>query len=238
MSVSCRDIITEAAARANLCPHKKNLPDDMFVAGLQLFNGLLQEFSNKDYITAYQNEVDFNLNSENVIVGEGTDAAVTAPKIQLPKKVLYKYAGQVDWVPMEFIAYENFYSSSYSDYIVSWQPIGPNLYKLYFKSRFVGQNPQIKLIYNVEMTYADNDTVSLPTPYVELLTRALAYKYSVKFPRVDQNKQLSLKAEQDELENSLRATNASMRIITRGGNGYGGSLQGYLRSGGFISDQW
>lgn len=238
MAVTVRDIITEAAARANVCPHKKVLPDDQFVAGLQLFNGLLQEYSNNDYITAYQNEVDFNLTHETVIVGDGTDAEVAAPKIQLPKRILYKYTGQIDWTPMEFIAYDNFYSVSYSDYVTSWQPIGPNLYKLYFKPRFVGQNPQIKLIYNVEMSYVDNDTVNLPTPYIELLTRALAYKFTVKFPRVDQSKQMSLKAEQEELENSLKATNASMRIITRGGTAYGGSMKGYFRSGAFISEGW
>ena len=78
----------------------------------------------------------------------------------------------------------------------------------------------------------------MPTPYIELITRALAYKLSVRYPRVDTTKQNSLKAEQDELEAALKATNATMRIITRGGSLPGGSMQSYLRSGGFIADTY
>lgn len=233
-----RDIIKESAARANVCPRKRELPEDQFVSALQLFNGVLEEFSSKDYIEAYKNEVDFSPTTEGVYIGEGEDADVTANGIQLPKKMYYKYNGAIDWTPMEFIAYDNFYSATYSDFIVSWQPVGPNLYKVYFKPRFLQNNPQCKLIYNVEMKYVDDDVVNLPTPYIELITRALAYKLSVRYPRVDTTKQNSLKAEQDELEASLKATNATMRIITRGGSLPGGSMQSYLRSGGFIADTY
>jgi len=239
---SVRDIIVEAASRANVCPRKRVLPDDLFVDSLMLFNGVMEEYSSREYIEAYQNEVDFAPQSESVLVGkvdgETQDELVDAPTIQLPKRILYKYAGSVDWVPMEFISYKDFYSSAYSDYIVSWQPVGHNLYKIHFKPRFVSTAPQCKLIYNVEMKYADNDTVNLPTPYIELITRSLAYKMAVKWPRVDDAKKNSLKDEITELENSLKATNASMHIITRGGSGNGGSLQSNLRSGAFISNRY
>lgn len=235
---SVRDIIVEAASRANVCPRKRVLPDDIFVDSIMLFNGVMEEYSARDYIEAYKDEVDFKPHSEEVYVGERPSEHVDAPSLQLPKKVLYKYDGSVDWTPMEFIAYENFYSAAYSDYIVSWKPVGPNLYKLYFKPRFISNNPECKLIYNVEMKYADNDTVNLPTPYVELITRNLAYKMAVKWPRVDESKKNSLKDEMTELEHSLKATNASMHIITRGGYGQGGSLQSNLRSGAFISDRF
>lgn len=238
MSVTVRDLLTEAASRANINPRKKVLPEDLYISGLQLFDGVLQDLSSKDYMDAYQNEVDFTPSQETVIVGDGVDATVTAPSIQLPKKVLYKYNGQIDWVPMEFIAYNSFYSSSYSDYVVSWQPIGPNQYKLYFKPRFLANNPQCKLIYNVEMKFVDNDVISLPTPYIELLTRAVAYKYAMKYPRAGQEKLLTLKADFDELENSMKSNNASLKIITRGGNIPGGSYKSRLRSGSFISDVW
>lgn len=239
MSVTVRDIITEAATRANVNPGRsKRLPDDLFESGMKLFEGVLEEFSANDYIDAYQNEVDFNLTNDTVFVGEGTEAEVIANKIQLPKKVLYKYTGQMDWTPMEFIAYQSFYSAAYSDYVVSWQPVGPNLYKLYFKPRFVGTNPQIKLIYNVEMKYVDNDPVNLPTPYIELLTRALAVKYAIKYPRVDGSKLASLKEEQAELEKTLKANNASLKIITRGGNPSSGPYRGMLRGGEYISRSW
>lgn len=237
--VTIRDLITEAATRANVNPSRaKRLPDDLFVSGMKLFEGVLEEFSSKDYIDAYQNEVDFNLTNDTVYIGEGNDAEVIANKIQLPKRVLYKYTGQNDWIPMEFIAYQNFYSAAYSDYVVSWQPVGPNLYKLYFKPRFVGTNPIIKVIYNVEMKFSDNEPINLPTPYCELLTRALAVKFAIKYPRVDGSKLASLKEEQAELENTLAANNASLKIITRGGTPSSGPYRGMLRGGEYISRSW
>lgn len=232
-----RDIIVESASRANVCPRKRALPEDIFVSSLQLFDGVMQEFSAKDYVTAYQNEVDFAPTAESVLVGEGPDVAIDAKALQLPKRVLYKYTGQVDWTPMEFIAYDQFYSAAYTDYIVSWQPTGKNQYKLYFKPRFIATQPQCKLIYNLEMAYKDDDTVSLPTPYIELITRALAYKMAVKWPRVDESKKQSLNQEFLDLESTIRATNASNRILTRGGYG-GGSMRGDLLSGAFIANRW
>lgn len=232
-----RDIIVEAASRANVCPRKRALPEDIFVDSLMLFDGVMQEFSANDYVTAYQNEVDFNPIHESVLVGEGEDVEVEAKKIQLPKRVLYRHIGQVDWIPMDFQAYDNFYSAAYSDYIVSWQPTGRNQFKLYFKPRFVCTQPQCKLIYNLEMIYKDDDVISLPTPYIELITRALAYKMAVKWPRVDESKKAGLLKEFEDLEASIKATNASNRIITRGGHG-GGSLRGDFLSGAFISNRY
>lgn len=239
MANTVRDIIIEAASRANVCPRKKELPEDQFVSCLKLFNGVMEEYSNKNFIDAYKNEVDFSPIQQSVYVGMGDDADVTANDIQLPKKVLYRYSGQVDWIPMEFIAYENFYSCAYSDFVVSWQPVSKNLFKLYFKPRFLQNAPIVKLIYNLEMKYNDDEQVMLPTPYIELITRELAYKISVKYPRLDPSKQDKLQAEAKDLENSLRGTNASMNILTRGGNaGGGGNLTSYFRSGAFISDRY
>lgn len=232
-----RDIIIEAASRSNVCPRKRALPEDLFVSSLQLFDGVMQEFSSNDYVTAYQSEVNFAPESESFLVGEGPDVVVEASAMQLPKKVLYRFDGAVDWIPMEFIAYESFYSAAYTDYVVSWQPTGRNQYKLYFKPRFVMQHPQCKLIYNLEMHFADNDDINLPTPYVELITRSLAYKMAVKWPRVDESKKASLLKEFEDLESNIRATNASNRILTRGGVG-GGSYRTDLLSGAFISNRY
>lgn len=241
MANSVRDIIVEAAARSNVCPRKRVLPDDIFVSGLSLFNGVLEEYSTSDYIDAYQAESDFAPKFESILAGEGEELAdtdVACPKIQLPKRILYKYAGAVDWTPMEFISYSDFYSCAYSDYVCSWQPAGKNLFKLYFKPRFVGTNPECKIVYNVEMQFNDGDTINLPTPYVELITRNLAYKFAIKYPRVDESKKASLLSEKEDLEHSLKANNASMHIITRGGTVMGGSYQANLRSGAFISNRY
>ena len=87
------------------------------------------------------------------------------------------------------------------------------------------------------MHFADNDEITLPTPYVELITRSLAYKMAVKWPRVDESKKADLLKEFDDLAANLKATNASMHIITRGGYG-GGSMRGDLLSGAFISNRY
>lgn len=238
---SVRDIIVEAAARSNVCPRKRVLPDDIFVSGLSLFNGVLEEYSTSEYIDAYQSESDFAPKFESILAGEGeeiTDTDVACPQIQLPKRILYKYAGAVDWTPMEFISYSDFYSCAYSDYVCSWQPAGKNLFKLYFKPRFVGTNPECKIVYNVEMQFKDGDTINLPTPYVELITRNLSYKFAIKYPRVEESKKASLLSEKEDLERSLKANNASMHIITRGDTVMGGSYQANLRSGAFISNRY
>lgn len=227
-----RELITEAFNRTNLVPRKRDLPSDMFTSGLILFKGLLQEYSIKDYVVAYQNEVDF-IPQENILVGDGEAADVSAPKIVCPKSVLYQPNTSIDWTPMNFISYQQFYSDSYSDYIATWLPVNTNLFKLIFKPRFVAQNRKCKLIYNIEMELNDNDVISLPTPYIELLTRALAYKLCIEYPRVDQTKVQQLKDEKEDLEKSVMAQNSSNKILTREGQ-YRGSLLSRFDSGAFI----
>lgn len=238
MASTVRDIIIEAAARCNVCPRKRTLPEDIFVSALNLFNGVMEAYSTNNYIQAYKADVDFKPTTETVYVGTGDDADVSAPAIQMPKTAFYRYDGGIDWTPMEFISLEQFYSASYSDYVISWQPAGPNLYKLYIKPRFLSNNPTIKLVYNVEMKFNDNDTVNLPTPYIELITRALTYKLCVKYPRVDDAAKARLLKEQEDLEHDLTAANASNRILTRDGYSSGGSLNSWFRSGGFVADAY
>lgn len=210
-----RDILAEAYSRANLCPRKKDLSADEVISGLTLLNGILQEYSSNNFITAYRNDVDFHPETEKVVVGSGDSVDVTIDNIQTPISVFFKRNAAIDWTPMEFISYNQFFSCGNSDYCVSWQPTGQNEYTLYFKPRFLAQNMEVKLLYSIEMILNDNDQVNLPTPYVELFTRALAYKLSVKYPRVNPEKQNRLKEEKIELEQQLEAANASNRIITR-----------------------
>lgn len=228
-----RDIITEAVTRSNLNPRKKDIPTDMFVTASNLLKGIFQEYSNRNFLAAYQSEVNFTPNHESIIIGEGTDAEVAAPKIQNPTAALFRNTNGIDYTPLNFVSYNQFYSIGNSDFSVSWQPIGQNLWKVYFKPRFLTNGREVKIIYNVEIDYNDDDVISLPTPYIELLTRALAYKLTTVFARTDTTKASMLKNELDTLENQLEATNASRKIITRD-NGYGGTLLGDFIGGRFI----
>lgn len=227
-----RDIIVEAANRSNVSPRKRDIQPDVFTTGSNLLKGILQEYSNRKFITAYRNEVNFMPVSESFLIGEGPDVIVEAPKLQSPESCLYRLSDS-DWIPLNFIAYEQFYDGRNGDMSVSWQPTGKNQYKIYFKPRFLSGNRECKLIYTLEMNYNDDDEINLPVPYVELLTRALAYKFSITYPRTDTNKQMSLKTELTELENLLAAANSSNRIITRE-TGYRNSLLGNFLGGSFI----
>ena len=230
--VRYRDIITEACNRSNVVPRKRDIPADVFTTASNLLKGILQDYSNRKYITAYRNEVDFVPQSESFLVGEGPDVIVEANKLQNPEKVLYKLS-ENDWVPLTFVALERFYDANNGPFVVSWQPTGANQYKLYFKPVFLSGNRTCKMIYTLEMEYDDNDIVNLPVPYIELLTRALAYALSVQYPRTDQNKQINLKNSLDDIEKMLMAANSSNRIITRD-SGYNGSLLSNFLGGAFI----
>lgn len=208
-----RDIIDEAASRTNLCPRKRDLQADILVSARNILQGIFQEYSNNNLITAYQSAVDFVPSNQVVFAGEGQDIDVYAPKIQTPMSVLYRQGE--DYFTLSFVSFAQFYSGGYGDFSVSWQPFGKNQFKIYFKPRFIMQTRDCKMIYNVEMEFTDNDVISLPTPYIELLTRALAYKLCVAFPRVDAGKQNALKLELEELRSQLMAANANQRIITR-----------------------
>jgi hypothetical protein len=234
-----RDIIIESASRANVCPRKRALPEDIFVGMLNLLNGVIQDLSNQDYLVAYQEEVDFNPTKEKILLGPDAEADdVQVDKLQTPKKAFYKTPGMLDWCPMEFISYNQFYSCTYSDYIVSWKPIGLSEWEVLFKPRFIKPtNYQVKLIYNQTMELKDDDVINLPVPYVELITRKLAYAAAVKWPRADEAKKNSLREEADSLARDLKAANASNKIITREGAG-GESYMGALMSGSFVSARW
>ena len=224
-----RSIITEAAVRANLTQRKRDLAPDIFTSAYNLFLGILRDYSNRNYITAYRDAVDFIPQNESVIVGEGPDAEVSAPKIQTPVRVMYKVGN--DYNALDFISFDQFFSAKATD-IVSWQPIGANVWKLYFKPQFLSAGRTVKLVYNKEMVFEDNDIVSLPSQYIELLTRALAYQLSIEYPRSDANKTITLKTEMESLEKTIMAANSSNRILTR--NVYGQSLLGGFLGGTFL----
>lgn len=229
MSSTVRDIITESAVRANLTQRKRDLAADIYTSAYNLFLGILRDYSNRNFITAYRDAVDFIPQNESIIVGTGPDAEVSAPNIQTPVQAMYKIGA--DYNQLTFISFDQFFTEKATD-IVSWQPIGANLWKLYFKKYFISGNRFVKLIYNKEMVFEDNDTVTLPSQYIELIIRALAYQLSIEFPRADATKTSTLKIEKEDLEKSIMAANSSNRIITR--SLYGQSLLGGFLGGTFL----
>ena len=233
-----RDICVEALSRSNLCPRKRTPSAELFRDAFNLFTGILQEYSDNGFIVAYQNDLDFQPNKTRYVVGkdsEQTDLVVDS--LEKPYRVYYRPKGVIDWVPLFFISYNQFFTCGNGDFVVSWKPLDDNLWEIIFKDRFIPLHNECKLVYNIEMNFKDDDVVSLPSQYIELLTRALAYKLSVAKPRVDGNKTDMLKMELDILEKQIIADNSNERIITRSSI-YGNSLLGDFFGGTFISNQW
>lgn len=211
--VSVRNIITEALDRANLANRKQGASADLVEASYIRFCGILREYSDNDLITAYRGEVDFYVNTEQVELG-GVEIPCNG-NITSVNSLFYKSEGAIDWYPMKFVALESFYDCTNNDYCYSWQPSGENKFTLYFKPRFAKQNRLVKAIYDEDIKLGLDDDIALPRVYVELLTRALAYKMSVDRPRASDTKRLELKAEMEKLEEQVKANNADNRMLQR-----------------------
>lgn len=214
--VSVRNIIVEALDRANLANRKQGAPADLMEASYQRFCGILREYSDNNLITAYRGEVDFTCETEQVELG-GVELPCNGNITQV-NSLFYKAEGAIDWNPMKFVALESFYDGANSDYCYSWQPVGQNKFKLYFKPRFAIQHRIVKVVYDEDIKFGLDDDIALPRVYTELLTRAVAYKMSVDRPRTSDTKRLSLEKELTELESQIKANNADNRMLTRPSN--------------------
>lgn len=210
---SVRNVITEACERANLCNRKQGASAELTEASYLRFCGILREYSDNNYITAYRGEASFNGDSEQIIVG-GTDIPCNG-NITRINSLFYRADNALDWNEMRFVNLDSFYDAGNNDYCFSWQPKGANLFTLYLKPRFVAQHRQLKLVYNEDMKLGLDDDISLPNVYVELLTRALAYKMSVDRPRASDVKRANLKQELKELEEQIKANSADNKILLR-----------------------
>jgi len=228
---SVRELIVEALCRATLANRRQGARGDLVEDAYERFCGILREYSDNKLITAYRGEVELDGNAERITIG-GADGIV-ANGITGINSAFCKAENTIDWMPMNFVSVESFYDGTLPDWTYSWQPKGENEFVLYLKPRFVWQNRKVKLIYDTEMKLGLDDTINLPIVYVELLTRALAYKMSVDKPRASDTKRNELLGELNKLEAQLKANNADNRILTRE-VGVRNFDMGMLKSGSFI----
>lgn len=228
---SVREIIVEALCRATLANRRQGARGDLVEDAYERFCGILREYSANNLITAFRGEVELDGNAERIKIG-GTDGIV-ADGITEINSAFCKAENTIDWMPMNFVSVESFYDGTLPDWTYSWQPCGQNEFYLYLKPRFVYQNRKVKLIYNIQISLGLDDAVNLPIAYVELLTRALAYKMAVDKPRASDTKRNELLGELNKLEAQLKANNADNRILTRE-VGMRNFDMGVLKSGSFI----
>jgi hypothetical protein len=228
---SVREIIVEALCRATLANRRQGARGDLVEDAYERFCGILREYSANNLITAFRGEVELDGNAERIKIG-GADGIV-ADGITEINSAFCKAENTIDWMPMNFVSVESFYDGTLPDWTYSWQPCGQNEFYLYLKPRFVYQNRKVKLIYNIQISLGLDDAVNLPIAYVELLTRALAYKMAVDKPRASDTKRNELLGELNKLEAQLKANNADNRILTRE-VGMRNFDMGVLKSGSFI----
>lgn len=228
---SVREIIVEALCRATLANRRQGARGDLVEDAYERFCGILREYSANNLITAFRGEVELDGNAERIKIG-GADGIV-ADGITEINSAFCKAENTIDWMPMNFVSVESFYDGTLPDWTYSWQPCGQNEFYLYLKPRFVYQNRKVKLIYNIQISLGLDDAVNLPIAYVELLTRALAYKMAVDKPRASDTKRNELLGELNKLESQLKANNADNRILTRE-VGMRNFDMGVLKSGSFI----
>lgn len=228
---SVREIIVEALCRATLANRRQGARGDLVEDAYERFCGILREYSGNNLITAFRGEVELDGNAERIKIGG--DDGIVADGITEINSAFCKAENTIDWMPMNFVSVESFYDGTLPDWTYSWQPCGQNEFYLYLKPRFVYQNRKVKLIYNIQISLGLDDAVNLPIAYVELLTRALAYKMAVDKPRASDTKRNELLGELNKLESQLKANNADNRILTRE-VGMRNFDMGVLKSGSFI----
>lgn len=230
--LSVRNIIVDALSRATLANRKQGAPADLVEDAYKRFCGILRDYSDNNFITAYRGEVDFLGNAEKLEIG-GVD--IPADKISKINSLFYKNGeGAIDWMPMSFVALEQFYDARNNDFTYSWQPKGANLFTLYLKPRFVKQNRTLKLIFNQDIKIGLDEDVNLPNVYTELLIRAVAYAMAVDRPRASDTKRNELKEELRKLEKQIEANNADNRILLRENDNVGCFTYETLLSGLFL----
>jgi hypothetical protein len=71
------------------------------------------------------------------------------------------------------------------------------------------------LSYNRGIEFDIDSDLRIPDAFAEMLIAGLAYKLSVEFPRVNESKQLSLKAEFDKMVDNVKTPNADARQVRR-----------------------
>lgn len=243
MTMTFRELIIEALARANIVPRKRVVPEDIFTDAKSQLQGILTDYSNRNFITAYRDEVDFHPIYEKMYIGipedydpeqEYTNDYVIVENMQDPVSALFKGASSnTNYSEMNFISYDQFYSMNNGIYTITWTPESSQLWRVIFKPQFISSNWSVKLIYNKVMEFQDDDKINLPPQYVELLIRALAFAMSIAKPRTDTTKTQQLGSELEKLEKQIMAKNASQRILTRRDYGRSSNLADFM-SGRFI----
>lgn len=116
---------------------------------------------------------------------------------------------------LSFVPFDDFGRNNNNDLVWTWTPLSEGEYVVLTKPYVAGGAISYSLYYNKGIEFDIDSDLRIPDAFSELLIAGLAYKLSVEFPRVNESKQLSLKAEFDNMVNNVKTPNADSRQVRR-----------------------
>lgn len=230
MSSTVRNIIVEALNRANIVSRRQSAPADMVENSLRLLKGVAAKFSNDNLLQFLRREIEFTPAGPVTVIGEssnGTTVDVEAAGLQDVKTVFMK-VGDSDYEELQFVAFEEFASRGYGDYVFSWQPISDTFGNIYLKERVVHMAKPLRVCYNIKWSFDLNSELFVPDQYIELFTVALTHKLALTYPRISAEQVTLLKAELDDMIENVKVTTRANKFITRTPKRYGFNYNDYV----------
>lgn len=227
--LAIKDLIINALDEAKLCRRSQPAPATLVTSAFELLKKRLDEYSNTEFLSFIRNSTNFTTNKGETLIGSGitdengvivTPADVVVDNLQCITRMYYN--GNVNndnWLKLNFVSYEDFFSWGYNSQVYSVLPIDENNVKLYLKSNWVQQNNFVfKVMYNQKFTITLDTVLNIPVQYNSLFLAGLVYDLSVAFPRLGSDVSNQLYARLQTLEENVRASSSVNRIILRDNN--------------------
>lgn len=219
--ITPRDIIVNALDEARLVKRSQPVPGDMFVSAMVLLQNRLSEYSNTNLLSFVRNEVDFIPSKGITVIAEHDDERedidVEVDNLQEVMRcyVRPKNSNNEEWMELRFVAYEDFYAYSSSNYVYSILPTGEGEVKLFLKKPFYNGNYEVKLMYNVFFDFNSDTEINIPRQYISLFTAGLVYDLACKYPRLSDSTVALLEKKLLNLEENVRRSSSVNKFITR-----------------------
>lgn len=119
------------------------------------------------------------------------------------------------YTKLSFVPFDDFGRNDNNDLVWTWTPLSEGEYVVLTKPYVAGGAISYSLSYNKGIEFDIDSDLRIPDAFSEMLIAGLAYKLSVEFPRVNESKQLSLKAEFDKMVDNVKTPNADARQVRR-----------------------
>ena len=128
-------------------------------------------------------------------------------------KCYCQFNGTPDWIEMNFVSYEDFYSFNRQASIYSYKPINESLVEIFVPQGYKQYN--FKFIYNEFFDFDLDKELNLPGQYIALFTAGLVYDLATNYPRLSDGTVALLKERLNELEENVRRSSSVNKFLAR-----------------------